>query len=242
LSALIGLLWDIVIVNDHSLLEDNDERIQIVQQIIDELKLDKIVFLGHSRGSENALKMATLNQDKTQGLILLNPICLRPHKGLRPYWLISYMAWLWKTFPFTHFIYNPILYFVYEKIGLRTCDGNAAGVCLNLMRNGEFEGQQTYIDKINKGDVRVLTCFAGKDFLVEQSLSEELANAFEGNQALVCSTEDDSELELEMQKKFQNGHNKLSICFEKDGHFLQKTRASFLSRSIQFLLSGNNNK
>jgi pimeloyl-ACP methyl ester carboxylesterase len=43
-------------------VDDNDERVQIVQQIVDELELDNIVFMGHSRGSENALKMAALNQ------------------------------------------------------------------------------------------------------------------------------------------------------------------------------------
>jgi pimeloyl-ACP methyl ester carboxylesterase len=239
----VGINWPSMGYSDydHSLVDTNEERVQIVQQIVDELKLENVVFMGHSRGSENALKMAALNQEKAAGLILLNPIGLQPHKGVHPYFFIRYMAWVWKTFPFTHFIYNRILFFVYEKIGLRAFSGNSAGVCLNLMRNADFKGQQAYIDKLNDGDVRVLNCFSGKDFLVETSVSEELGHAF-SDIILTCSTEDDSQLEVEMQKNLQDGNDKLSICFEKDGHFLQKTRAGFLARTIKFLLSGNNNK
>lgn len=75
LLGLIGHQWDIHLVSlkffcliyslfldDHDLVDDNEERVQIVQQIVDKLKLDKIVFMGHSRGTENALRMAALNQ------------------------------------------------------------------------------------------------------------------------------------------------------------------------------------
>lgn len=78
LNRFIGVNWpsmgftdckffDMFLVNildNHSLVDDNNERIQIVQHIIDELKLENVVFIGHSRGSENALKMAALNQVK----------------------------------------------------------------------------------------------------------------------------------------------------------------------------------
>lgn len=47
---------------DHDLVDDNEERVQIVQQIVDELKLEKIIFIGHSRGTENSLKLAALNR------------------------------------------------------------------------------------------------------------------------------------------------------------------------------------
>lgn len=51
----------------------------------------------------------------------------------------------------------------------------------------------------------------------------------------MCSTEDDSEALSEMQQKFKEGSQHVSIFFEKDGHFLQKTRADFLSKAIKFL-------
>lgn len=44
------------------LKHDNRERLAFVQALIDGLGLkEKLVFMGHSRGSENALKMAALN-------------------------------------------------------------------------------------------------------------------------------------------------------------------------------------
>lgn len=49
-------------LDDPSLVDDNSERVQIVQGVIDALKLnEKLVFIGHSRGSENSLKTAALN-------------------------------------------------------------------------------------------------------------------------------------------------------------------------------------
>lgn len=58
---LIGPVWVILPVgssichvsvysDDHDLVDDNEERVQIVQKIIDELKLTNIIFCGHSRG------------------------------------------------------------------------------------------------------------------------------------------------------------------------------------------------
>lgn len=44
----------------------------------------------------------------------------------------------------------------------------------------------------------------------------------------------------ETKKLLEDGTRHLSILFEQDGHFLQKTRADFIAQSIDFVL--NNNK
>jgi hypothetical protein len=81
---------------------------------------------------------------------------------------------------------NPILFWIYNQIGLRTNDGQAAGVCLNLMRYADFAGQRTYVEKLNNGDnVRVLICYSGNDFLVEVPISDELSDAFVDRQKIV---------------------------------------------------------
>lgn len=50
------------LAND-KLLFTNEERIQFVQKIVDRLDINgNMIFMGHSRGSENALKMAALNE------------------------------------------------------------------------------------------------------------------------------------------------------------------------------------
>uniref|UniRef100_A0A914R2K2 AB hydrolase-1 domain-containing protein n=1 Tax=Panagrolaimus davidi TaxID=227884 RepID=A0A914R2K2_9BILA len=70
---------------DERLKNDNYERNQFVQKVIDSLNLkENLVFLGHSRGTENALMAAAENQEKTKGLILLNPIGITVHRGIKP--------------------------------------------------------------------------------------------------------------------------------------------------------------
>lgn len=77
---------------------------------------------------------------------------------------------------------------VYNKMfNLRTVDGHAAGVCLHLMNYVDFEGQIKYINMVNKQSQKVITCFAGKDFLIQPSLSKELAGKFENNIEMVSN-------------------------------------------------------
>jgi len=50
---------------------DNTERLNYVQQVVDRLALKRnLIFIGHSRGSENALKLGTVNSDRTAGNLL----------------------------------------------------------------------------------------------------------------------------------------------------------------------------
>jgi hypothetical protein len=70
LHVRIFVILSYTLLDDHSLLDDNEERIQIVQKIVDELNLKNIIFIGHSRGSECALKMAALNQVCIIGLYI----------------------------------------------------------------------------------------------------------------------------------------------------------------------------
>lgn len=45
-----------------NLEDDNQERVQLVQHLVNSLQLGpRTLFMGHSRGTENALKMAALN-------------------------------------------------------------------------------------------------------------------------------------------------------------------------------------
>ena len=48
--------------DDHRLHDDNEERVRIVQSLIDALNLkENLIFMGHSRGGELALKLAAYN-------------------------------------------------------------------------------------------------------------------------------------------------------------------------------------
>lgn len=76
-----------VYLDDDRLLNDNFERTEFIRQILNTLNInDPIVFLGHSRGSENALRLAALYKEKTIGAVFVNPVGFRKHKGVRPWY------------------------------------------------------------------------------------------------------------------------------------------------------------
>lgn len=54
----------ILFLDDDCLQNNNNERTQLMQYLVDKLELKKtpLIFLGYSRGAENALKMAALNK------------------------------------------------------------------------------------------------------------------------------------------------------------------------------------
>lgn len=50
-------------LDDDRLQETNEERVQLVQGIVDALDLrTNLIFAAHSRGSENAIRMGALNR------------------------------------------------------------------------------------------------------------------------------------------------------------------------------------
>ncbi|KAI6209429.1 hypothetical protein M3Y96_00220600 [Aphelenchoides besseyi] len=224
--------------DDQNLRDDNDERVQLVSSIVEALDLkENIIFVGHSRGSENALKMGALNSDKTKGVVLINPIGFLPHKGIEPYFLVCLMGWIWKYFPGAQYVLNPFLFWFYNRIGLRTPNGHCAGVCLHLMFHADFAGQKEFVSRLNDTNVRTLICYSGKDFLVQPKISRQFSSMFRDNREVVYSTaEEDSEIEEEIQKAVESGKKNVSVMFEKDGHFLQKTRAAFLAQMIHSML------
>lgn len=56
----------------------------------------------------------------------------------------------------------------------------------------------------------------------------------------VCATSaEDPETEAEVEKAIKSGERHISVLFERDGHFLQKTRAVFLADAIAWLLKAD---
>lgn len=79
-------ILSVLAIDDDSLSNDNMERTDFVQQILAVLNISgKLIFLGHSRGSENALRLSALHKEQAIGAILVNPIGFRRHKSLRPW-------------------------------------------------------------------------------------------------------------------------------------------------------------
>ncbi|GMR50067.1 hypothetical protein PMAYCL1PPCAC_20262, partial [Pristionchus mayeri] len=72
----------------------NEERNAFVESLIDRLGIkERIIFLGHSRGCENALELALMNSDKSLGVVVANPFGLRVNRAIRPRSIIDNIAY-----------------------------------------------------------------------------------------------------------------------------------------------------
>ncbi|EYC15298.1 hypothetical protein Y032_0037g3440 [Ancylostoma ceylanicum] len=101
--------------SDPRLCCENEERNEFAQAVLDSVEnlgTTDLIFMGHSRGGENALQIATSEQNvqKTRGIVMLNAAGLRIHRGIQPYWTIDYCVRLLDLEVF-NFILQPFLYF-----------------------------------------------------------------------------------------------------------------------------------
>uniref|UniRef100_A0AC34QEM0 Zinc finger C2H2 LYAR-type domain-containing protein n=1 Tax=Panagrolaimus sp. JU765 TaxID=591449 RepID=A0AC34QEM0_9BILA len=219
--------------HDDTLKYDNLERNQLIQQVVDGLKLEKIVFCGHSRGSENALMCGVSNPDKTVGIVLINPTGLYRHKGIKPKLAINFLAALWRIV-WLRFLSEILLYRIYQRIRLPVKSGKEAGVCLQNMTQCALGKQKEFIDKLNKNDqIQVVLAMAGQDNLLEEPVNRHLVNSFEKMKLIeVESCGDDSESCELLRNEFKAGHKRLGFLFLNEGHYLNKYRARFVADSV----------
>nr|CDJ91877.1 Protein of unknown function DUF1057 domain containing protein [Haemonchus contortus] len=222
---------------------DNTERNNFVCELISRIgNIERLVVMGHSRGCENAVAVAARNTNLLVGLVLLNPTGLRLHRGLRPFWVIDFILWLYSLGPTAKQIMHTVMKYFYNSIiGLRLDTGERAMMCVRTMSHIELaEGLLPNIDRINrKQDARVLVAYSGKDFLIETSISRELADAFKDHVELRCDDDDElteSKAIQQTREMFSNGTKTVSINFEKCGHFLQRDRSQYIADAIEAIL------
>ncbi|KAH7729783.1 Protein C15F1.1 [Aphelenchoides avenae] len=219
---------------DDRLQETNEERVQLVQGIVDALDLrTNLIFAAHSRGSENAIRMGALNRKGTEAVILMNPIGLRPHRALRPLAVTQFLAWLWKLNLTLQVFLAPIYKLVYDLFALKVKTGKMAGTCLSLMANSDFASQMPFIEAINESTMKMVVAYSGNDPIVEPPINQELLQAFRDSKELTCSTlGDEPEITAKALHQLQSGTKSLGLFFTKEGHFLQKHRAELIAAII----------
>lgn len=222
---------------------DHRERSHFMQAIIDKLELrDKLVFLGHSRGSETALKMAAVNRDRAVGVVLANPVGLKLHRAVRPRIIMDLLRKTWYSGRLAQAILRPLLFQYYLKV-LKFKVGTADEAVNSFisMASVDLQSQAKYIDRLNESNVKVLLAFGGLDPLVEHNVNKHFASTFSGSTELVCSTttEADSTVSEEVNNLIQTGERRIAVYFEKEGHFLQKHRAKFIADAIYSMLQKN---
>uniref|UniRef100_A0A915D729 AB hydrolase-1 domain-containing protein n=1 Tax=Ditylenchus dipsaci TaxID=166011 RepID=A0A915D729_9BILA len=240
----IGVNWPGLGYSSYNnrLQNTNEERAQLLQGLVDSLGLESnLVFLGHSRGSEDALRMAANNQDKTAAAVLVNPIGFRPHRGVRPFWGLKVFVWIWNLSVLLQPFLSPIYYLVYQTLGLKAKTGHIAGICLTLMAHSDFSKQKDSINLLKGDDCpRVLVACSGKDHLIESELTKEFVCAFHRMAEVVCTTTSDEPDIVERATEVLGYGRHLSVFFKEENHFLQKHRALFLAEMVSVLLTDKN--
>ncbi|RCN38284.1 hypothetical protein ANCCAN_15801 [Ancylostoma caninum] len=229
--------------SDPRLCCENEERNEFAQAVldsVDNLGTTALIFMGHSRGGENALQIATseLNVEKVRGIVMLNAAGLRIHRGIQPYWKIDYFIRLLDLEVF-NFILEPFLYFVYNRImGLKVPTGAAAAMALRAMRTFGYEKILPSVETVNsRPEIKLLHAFSGQDYFIQADVSRELAMKFENRVDLECSTYDSKDVTRATIEAFSGGAQTVSVNFVDEGHFLQKFRAQYLIDVILALVS-----
>ncbi|RCN45982.1 hypothetical protein ANCCAN_08019 [Ancylostoma caninum] len=246
--------------SDPRLCCENEERNEFAQAVldsVDNLGTTALIFMGHSRGGENALQIATseLNvvgrsssaifptdgrslKEKVRGIVMLNAAGLRIHRGIQPYWKIDYFIRLLDLEVF-NFILEPFLYFVYNRImGLKVPTGAAAAMALRAMRTFGYEKILPSVETVNsRPEIKLLHAFSGQDYFIQADVSRELAMKFENRVDLECSTYDSKDVTRATIEAFSGGAQTVSVNFVDEGHFLQKFRAQYLIDVILALVS-----
>uniref|UniRef100_A0A0R3S007 AB hydrolase-1 domain-containing protein n=1 Tax=Elaeophora elaphi TaxID=1147741 RepID=A0A0R3S007_9BILA len=220
----------------------NEERMQFVQKIINSMDIsDNIVFLGHSRGSENALRLAARNPDRCKGVALVNPIGIKAQHSIKPTWIIICGLWLWETFRIFRFILRYLFYSIFQLLKMRVKSGDEAAICLKLTANIDLTGQMDYIKMLNNNKTKVLIAYSAMDHLIEISVSQQFASLFENINHVSCPSADgDTSILDYIPKQYTESDRSFSVCFENEGHYLQKYQAKFIANCIYSMLIAEN--
>ncbi|EJD74920.1 hypothetical protein LOAG_17839 [Loa loa] len=220
----------------------NEERMQFVQKIINSMDVgDNIVFLGHSRGSENALRLAARNPDRCKGVALINPIGVKAHHSIKFTWLINFGLWSWETFKIFRFILRYLLYKIFQMLKMKVKSGDEAAICLKLTANIDLIGQMNYINMLNNNKTKVLIAYSTVDHLIEISVSQHFASLFDNITHMnYPSTDGNTSILDYIPEQYAESDRSFSVCFENGGHYLQKYQAKFIANCTYSMLIAKN--
>ncbi|KHN73505.1 Uncharacterized protein F35H12.5 [Toxocara canis] len=227
---------------DERLCCDSDEAVQFADEVLKRIDpKGKLIFLGHSRGSELALRMAALNESRTNAVVLVNPIGFSAHRSVRPRWVCAFLAWLLSFGAAVRFILKPLLYFFFSKLMcMKIKNGEVAATIVRTVSVTDFPSQLRYVQQLRDSHVQVLITYGGSDPIIEQPISDHFVQQFGDIKCLNCSSRKPEQSTFdEYAKMIRCEGNKVAICFSKEGHQLQKNRATFLADAILALLNND---
>ncbi|XP_070200172.1 uncharacterized protein [Littorina saxatilis] len=195
----------------------------------------------HSAGSWVGYKMAA-ESELVNSLCLLNPTCARPHKSVRPQFVIHFVAWLMRQ-QSLHFALMPLLEKAYAQIGFSGVKaGDHLMVAQQIISNQNFEDTAQHAKQILEKQLPLLFAYALNDKIIEAPVSEDMlfdhlcvpkdsvmAVDTEGNQtplSTVPSGQDDE------NRRFAQG-----LQFARGGHIVHKPHSHIILDRVLKLLA-----
>ncbi|CAB3397081.1 unnamed protein product [Caenorhabditis bovis] len=212
----------------------NEERHAFSNALIEELNIPgKIIIMGHSRGNENALMTAV--EKNVHGLVMINPIGFRRHKGISPKFSLEGLEWAYDCLP--SFIGNAMIYKVYQMIGFKV---KSAEECINALRTMNrcyLDKQLEHVEKLNKSNTKVMFLFAGKDHLMEQEIMFEALDKYYGLKHFEFDKKIPQEEMKPILEEISSGAKGVSVFVKNDNHFQNKSQAELVANVTQRMLN-----
>lgn len=150
-----------------------DQRVRVLEGVLDGLGLERVVLVAHSLGAVSALELAARRPERVAGLVLLAPVGLRPHRFYRraPVRLAGWLSrrrWLLR-------VLHPLLVRLLERAGFRYAQTpDAVRLSLGLLEQVDFAQAQSWAAAV-QAPALVVSC--EDDPLIEPPIGEELARA-----------------------------------------------------------------
>ena len=198
---------------DGAPLDGTENLGELVGDFIRWVQPDKpVVLMGHSMGAHVCLAAAANNLPLVSGLALINPIGLRPHKGITPLWLSQSISvpldWSWVGWAWGEYVLRPA-YLNLLGFSPRT---STAEICLSSrkVRTLSFEQANADARAVAAEGVPSLVAWSSQDHLVEDAISVHLGSVLPQGPRL---------------------------AYDEGGHFSQKHHAIDIVRALHGMVS-----
>ncbi|CAI2354221.1 unnamed protein product [Caenorhabditis sp. 36 PRJEB53466] len=210
----------------------NSERNNFSEALLSSLGIQgRIIYMGHSRGCENALETAT--KRSAHGLVLINPTGFRYHKGVRPIYRAEAINRAYGVLP--KFIADPMIVGLYKTLGFKVRTGEE---CINSLQsdiNMSLDKQKDPILISNLQNMKKLIIFGGKDPIIEEAIVEEMLKKHEALISYDFRTHiGENEIDL-VNGSFSN-YLGVSVYVKRDNHYQTKSRADLIADACRQIL------
>ncbi|CAB3396467.1 unnamed protein product [Caenorhabditis bovis] len=202
----------------------NEERQSYTNALLDELNIPgNVVYLGHSRGAENALITAVERPKACVGLVVLNSVGLREAKCQKMCNSVSRIYW---SLP--EWIGDYLLHKGFKMSGYKYLkDGKSAIISIDAVLSVGMTDNLPYIAKINETNIKICAMYSGNDHLIEKEIGSEILDHYKNLEKFDFESEiDENSIDAILK----------AIIIKKDGHYQNKTRADLIAKILQSIL------